>query len=49
MSYTKGNIYIVNLNNIPEDERGLFDLVGKHIIKDIEEFMPKINKEEKNK
>ena len=32
-----------NLNNIPEEERGLFDLVGKHVIKHIEEFMPKIN------
>ena len=47
MSYTKGNIYIVNLNNIPEDERGLFDLVGKHVINAIDEFMPKKVKEEK--
>ncbi|MBQ8042798.1 MAG: hypothetical protein IJ272_01440 [Clostridia bacterium] len=47
MSYTKGDIYIVNLNTIPEEERGLFDLVGKYIIKDIDEFMPRKNKEEK--
>ncbi len=48
MTYTKGNIYIVNLNNMPEEERGLFDLVGKYIVKDIEDFMPKItSKEEK--
>ena len=48
MTYTKGNIYIVNLNNMPEEERGLFDLVGKYIVKDIEDFMPKIiSKQEK--
>ena len=46
MTYTKGNIYIVNLNNLPEEERGLFDLVGRYIVKDIEDFMPKPNTHE---
>ncbi len=46
MTYTRGNIYIVNLNNMPEEERGLFDMVGKLIVKDIEDFMPKINTKE---
>ena len=47
MTYTRGNIYIVNLNNIPEEEKGLFDLVGKYIVKDMDDFMPKKNTEEK--
>ena len=47
MSYTKGNIYIVNLNSIPEEERGLFDLVCKYTVKDIDDFMPKISREQK--
>lgn len=47
MSYTRGNIYIVNLNTIPEDERGIFELVGKYVIKDIEDFVPRKNTEEK--
>ena len=48
MTYTKGNIYIVNMNYMPEEEKGVFDLVGRYIVKDIEDFMPKvISKEEK--
>jgi len=43
MTYTKGDIYIVNINNMPEEEKGLFDMVGRYIVKDIEDFMPKIN------
>ena len=45
MTYTRGKIYIVNLKSMMESERGLFDLVGRYIIKDMEDFMPKKNKD----
>ena len=47
MTYTKGNIYIVNLNNIPMEEKGLFDMVSKYTIKDIDDFMPRKITEDK--
>ncbi|MBR6640620.1 MAG: hypothetical protein IKL08_00275, partial [Clostridia bacterium] len=41
MTYTKGNIFIVNLNTMAEEERGLFDLISKYNIKSIDDFMLK--------
>ena len=41
MTYTRGNIYIINIKNMEENEKGLFDFVGKYIVKDIEDFMPR--------
>lgn len=45
MTYTRGNIYIVNIKSMPVEERDLFDLVSKLNIKSIDEFMPKRIKE----
>ena len=45
MTYTKGNIYVVNIKSMDKNEDGLFDFVSKYVIKDIEDFMSKNIKE----
>ena len=47
MTYTRGKIYIVNTKSLPEEEKYLFELVSKYTIKDIEDLMPRKNKETK--
>ena len=38
MSYTRGNIYVVNIQNMNEDERILFDFLSKRNINSIDEL-----------
>ena len=40
MTYTRGNIYCINIMSMPQEERELFNVVSKLEIKDINEFMP---------
>lgn len=42
MSYTRGNIYVVNLNNLSTEEKNLFSYISSKKLDNIEEFMPKI-------
>lgn len=42
MSYTRGDIYVVNLNNVSKQEKELFSYISSKKINNIEEFMPKI-------
>ncbi len=45
MTYTRGNIYTVNVNTMPENERGIFDFVSRLKIEGTDIFMPKKTKE----
>ena len=45
MTYTRGNIYTVNVNTMPENERGIFDFVSRLKIDGVDIFMPKKTKE----
>jgi len=46
MSYTRGNIYVVNLQNMNEDEKVLFDFLSKRKINSIDELKADLSEEE---
>ena len=48
MTYTRGNIYIINIKSMEENEKGLFNLVAKYEIKSIEDFKPKTDEKTKD-
>ena len=48
MSYTRGNIYVVNLKQLSEKEYKVFEFLARVNIKTIDEFMPKLNMKEDN-
>lgn len=41
MSYTRGNIFVVNLKNISDQEKNLFSYISSKKLNSIEDFMPK--------
>ena len=45
MTYTRGNIYTVNIKSLSEKERGIFDFVSKLKIDSIDELLPSRTKE----
>lgn len=46
MSYTRGNIYVVNLKQLSEKEHKVFEFLARVNIKTIDEFMPSIESKE---
>jgi len=49
MSYTRGNIYVVNIKSMSEDESSLFKFISRLEIQDIDEFKPDRIKSRKQK
>ncbi len=48
MSYTRGNIYVVNIQNMTEDEIALFNFLSKRVINSIDELKADLSEEEIN-
>ena len=48
MDYTKGNIYILNLNSLTKQEVTLLSFLARRYIRDISDFLYVNNNEEKN-
>ena len=46
MSYTRGNIYVVNIQNMTEDEKVLFNFLSKRIINSIDELKADLSEHE---
>lgn len=46
MSYTRGNIYVVNVQNMTDDEKTLFDFLSKRIITSIDELKADLYEDE---
>lgn len=46
MSYTRGNIYVVNQQNMTEDEKALFDFLSKKKIESIDELKADLAEDE---
>ncbi len=46
MSYTRGNIYVVNIQNMNDDEKALFDFLSKKTIHSIDELKADLSEEE---
>ena len=47
MDYTKGNIYILNLNSLTKQEFTLLSFLSKRYIKDVSDFLYVSKKEDK--
>ena len=46
MSYTRGNIYVVNIQNMNEDEKALFNFLSKKTIHSVDELKADLSEEE---
>ncbi len=46
MSYTRGNIYVVNVQNMTDDEKTLFDFLSKRVITSVDELKADLYEEE---
>ena len=46
MSYTRGNIYVVNVQNMTDDEKVLFDFIARRTIESVDEFKADLNEDE---
>jgi len=46
MSYTRGSIYVVNIQNMTDDEKALFDFLSKRIITSIDELKADLYEDE---
>jgi len=49
MSYTRGNIYVVNLQNMTEDEKTLFEFLSKRTILSVDELKADLYEDELEK
>ena len=45
MTYTRGNIYTVNIKSLSEKERGVFDFISRLELSNIDDLMPKYTNE----